>query len=302
MKIFLILLLVLMPVIGACQSKTTENKTMYHDTTRTLMMNPEYTSHLSEQEYDVLVNKATDRPGSYGYTDFFEEGIYHCRACGAELYKSDTKFHSGCGWPSFDAEIPGSVTRHTDRAFGMVRTEIVCANCGGHLGHVFEGEHFTSTNTRHCVNTSSIVFHPKNKKTCYIGVGQFYAAQSALQKIPGVLYTEVGYATTLATAPVYTNVEYGSVDAVEVVKVEYDPSVVTYKELLEKSAEVYTASQLNQFRLAFYTTSPEQHNIAESVMKQLQSSGKQVPQVADLPQYFKATAEHQNYQRKHADK
>jgi peptide-methionine (R)-S-oxide reductase len=113
---------------------------------------------LSPMEEAVIAHKATEPPFSGEYDDFFEEGTYVCRRCGTPLYVSDAKFHSGCGWPAFDQEIPGAVKRLPDPD-GM-RTEIECANCGGHLGHVFIGERFTETNTRHCVNSLSMKFIP----------------------------------------------------------------------------------------------------------------------------------------------
>tara|TARA_Y100001954_G_C15775743_1_gene586919 strand:+ start:581 stop:955 length:375 start_codon:yes stop_codon:yes gene_type:complete len=116
---------------------------------------------LSPIEKYVIVNKGTESPFSGEYNEHYEEGIYSCRACGSELYKSDAKFNSGCGWPSFDKEIEGAVTRHQDNSAGMIRVEICCSNCDGHLGHVFEGEGFTSENTRHCVNSLSIKFNAK---------------------------------------------------------------------------------------------------------------------------------------------
>lgn len=117
---------------------------------------------LSDEQYRILREKGTEAPHTGKYNLHFENGEYRCAACDAKLFESDQKFKSSCGWPSFDDAIEGSIEYVQDRSFGMIRTEILCANCGSHLGHVFD-DGPSETGQRYCVNSASIDFKPKNQ-------------------------------------------------------------------------------------------------------------------------------------------
>ncbi|MDH3321447.1 MAG: peptide-methionine (R)-S-oxide reductase MsrB [Flavobacteriaceae bacterium] len=154
-KIIIILLLLVNCTIAAQEKPKMDKKVNKTEA--------EWKEILTPQQYHVLREKGTDRAGDYGYTKHFEKGTYHCAACNAQLFDSNTKYESNCGWPSFDDAIKGAVDFTLDTTHGMVRTEITCTNCGGHLGHIFDDGPQETTGKRYCVNTSSIRFE-KSKK------------------------------------------------------------------------------------------------------------------------------------------
>ncbi len=116
---------------------------------------------LTPEQYYVLRQKGTERPFTGQYNDFYQEGTYHCAGCDAKLFDSETKFDAHCGWPSFDQAIKGSVKYIKDNSHGMIRTEVICSNCNGHLGHVFDDGPNETTGDRYCMNSTSLKFHPK---------------------------------------------------------------------------------------------------------------------------------------------
>ncbi|MFT3982191.1 MAG: methionine-R-sulfoxide reductase [Ferruginibacter sp.] len=154
MKPFNCLVVLMVLVLSACAQKKNNFPAVTSDTL--IKKNPMEWNKLTPEEARVIVNKGTEYPGTGSLLSNKEKGTYICKRCNAPLYRSESKFDSHCGWPSFDDEIAGAVKRIPDPD-GM-RTEIVCANCGGHLGHVFLGEGFTNKDTRHCVNSISMLF------------------------------------------------------------------------------------------------------------------------------------------------
>ena len=153
------------------------------------------TASLSPDARKIICEKDTEYPNTGEYTDLETAGTYLCRQCGLALFRAEHKFHSGCGWPSFDAEIPGKVKREPD-ADGR-RTEILCIRCNAHLGHVFHGEGYTPLSTRHCVNSLSLDFVESltvnDSSEVIVAGGCFWGMEYYFKKLPGVLKTEVGY-------------------------------------------------------------------------------------------------------------
>ena len=260
---------------------------------------------LSPEEERVIVHKGTERPFSGEYCDHSEPGVYTCRRCGAMLYRSQDKFHSGCGWPSFDDEIPGAVRREPDP--DGRRTEIMCANCGGHLGHVFAGEGFTAKSVRQCVNSVSLRFTPEDEvrfgRAIFAG-GCFWGVEYYLQQQPGVLETTVGYIGGTTERPTYEQVCSHTAGHAEAVEVLYDPGRVSYEQLVRLFLEIHDPTQADgqgpdlgdQYRSEIFYLDEEQKATAERLLAILRDKGYAVAtRVTPAGTFWPAEAYHQDY-------
>lgn len=264
---------------------------------------------LTPEEERVIVHKGTEMPFTGEYDDHFEAGIYTCRRCGAMLYRSADKFRAGCGWPAFDDEIRGAVRRVPD-ADGM-RTEIVCAHCGGHLGHVFLGERLTPKDTRHCVNSISMLFVPEGEArygTAYFAGGCFWGVEYWLERAPGVLSVVSGYMQGHVDNPCYEEVCRQDTGHAESVKVLYDPVRTNFEALAKLFFEIHDPTQVNRqgpdvghsYRSGVYTVDEDQARVAQSLVAQLRKMGLDVAtEVEPAKTFWPAEDYHQDYyQRK----
>ncbi len=262
-----------------------------------------YNSLTPEEEY-VIINKGTERPFTGKYYKHNEKGTYICKRCNAPLYKSDSKFDSGCGWPSFDEEIPGAVKRIPDP--DGLRTEIICANCGAHLGHVFEGEMFTPKNTRHCVNSISLNFIPESTdlKKAIFAAGCFWGVEYYFNKAKGVISTQVGYTGGKKERPTYEEVCSGITGHYEAVEVTFNPSETSFEELAKLFFEIHDFTQTNgqgpdigeqYLSVAFYFDE-EQKSILENLIIYLTSKGYKVATlIKPATTFWVAEEYHQRY-------
>ncbi len=286
---------------------------------------------LSPDEARIILEKGTEAPFSGELLDNKAAGTYVCRQCGAALYRSASKFDSGCGWPSFDDAIADAVLSIPDP--DGVRTEIRCTNCGAHLGHVFTGEKFTAKDTRHCVNSISMRFIPEGdplpapagpKQAAFFAGGCFWGIENEFSKLPGVLDVISGYSGGENDPPLtekeladvwggfhpspnpvtYELVSSGKGGYAEVVMVVYNAGIISYETLARLFFEIHDPTQMNrqgpdigiQYRSAIFYTSQEQKTIAEKLIGLLGQNGYNVvTQLRPASAFFAAEDYHQDY-------
>ncbi len=263
---------------------------------------------LNSQEKKVIEEKGTERPFSGKFNSFYKDGIYLCKKCNTPLFNSKDKFDSGSGWPSFDDSIDGAIKEIDD--IDGIRVEIVCANCGGHLGHVFRGEQMTPKNTRHCVNSISLNFKPFNKdssyKKAYFAGGCFWGVEYWFSKQEGVLSANSGYMGGDLENPTYQDVCYRNTGHIETVEVTYNPDIISYRDLVKLFFEIHNPEQSNgqgpdigsQYISAiFYNDIEEEDTIIELIDKLEESGMNIVTKLIDARKhkFYIAEYEHQNY-------
>jgi peptide methionine sulfoxide reductase msrA/msrB len=261
---------------------------------------------LTTEEDRVIVQKGTEAPFTGKYEKFSETGTYVCKRCGSPLYSSSDKFDAHCGWPAFDDEIPGAVKRIPD-ADGM-RTEIQCAKCGAHLGHVFLGEGLTDKDTRHCVNSISLDFIPAGQTamtdTAIFAGGCFWGVEYYMKKINGVIATEVGYTGGKTDRPTYKEVCAGNTGHYEAIEVVFDPGQTSYETVARMFFETHDPTEWNhqgpdwgeQYRSAVFYRNEEQKSVTEKLIRELKDKGfKVVTEVIPAKTFWKAEDYHQDY-------
>ncbi len=265
---------------------------------------------LTPKEEHVIVDKGTEPAFSGEYDDHYEPGVYTCKRCDSPLFSSEAKFKSGCGWPSFDAMIKGAVLTVPD-ADG-VRTEIVCAKCRGHMGHVFLNEGYTEKNTRHCVNSISLNFVPKkDEQRAIFAGGCFWGVEHYFKKVPGVLSLQVGYIGGKTESPTYEEVCTKDTGHAEAMEVRFDSKKVSYETLARLFFEIHDPTQVNrqgpdigeQYRSAVFYLDDEQRKTTEKLIKLLKDKGFDVAtELVKAKKFWPAEDYHQDYYGKNGKK
>lgn len=264
---------------------------------------------LSPEEARIINHKQTEKPNSGLYNNWDDVGIFICKKCDFPLYLSQNKFSSGCGWPSFEEEILDHVQKTPDK--DGFRTEILCNRCHAHLGHVFIGEQFTSTNTRHCVNSLSLSFTPAftregYEKALFAG-GCFWGVEHLLKKEPGILHVKVGYIGGHVSNPTYEEICTGLTGHAEAVEVVFDPQIIDYTTIAKLFFEIHDPTQSmrqgpdigEQYRSSIFYLTKNQKQIAEELILTLKKQGLSVvTEVMPASLFYPAETYHQDYYNK----
>ena len=274
-------------------------------------------NNLTEFERYVIEEKGTEPPFSGDYTNLDAQGIYLCKKCNAPLYRSEHKFLSHCGWPSFDDEIAGAVTRIPD-SDGM-RIEIVCNRCEGHLGHVFEGEMLTGKNVRHCVNSVSMNFESVDQtlksqsNLATVGGGCFWCTEAVYHELKGVISVTSGYSGGTAEQANYRAVCSGSTGHAEVVQIEFDPNEIDYRTLLQVFFQSHDPTSYNQqgndmgphYRSVVFAHNANQAAEATEIIRELDKSliydKPIVTELTMFDRFYPAENVHQDYYELHGE-
>ena len=276
----------------------------------------EWKKILTAEQYSILREKNTERPFTGKWLNNKEKGTYSCAGCGYDLFTSDMKFDSHCGWPSFDKEIDGGrIIKVQDNSHGMRRTEIVCANCGGHLGHLFD-DGPTETGMRYCVNSASIDFDKEPQKTVFkqsnidtitLGGGCYWCIEAVFEQLDGVINVVSGFSGGKSVSPTYEQVCTEKTGHVEVVQISYDNRKTNLDEILKVFFTVHDPTTLNrqgadvgeQYRSVIFYRNKEQQKTANEIIAQLNKNkvydNPVITTVEPCKAFYPAESYHQNY-------